>query len=335
MEAEHNARLTSAEISQIWGSYQNGTLTICMIRYFLNHVEDDEIRRLLQYTLEISYSHVQKLTTIMRKENFAVPVGFTEDDVNVKAPRLYSDTFMLAYVQQIGKLGLNAHSVSTALAARSDLHSFFLECLHEYGDLHKKANQILLSKGLYIRPPHIPYPKQVEFVSSQHFLAGWFGERRPLTSLEITNLYDNMQRNSLGEAVLMGFSQAAKSKKVSQYMVRGRKIAAKHVEAFRSALSKDHVPAAMTWDSEVTTSTAPPFSDKLMMFHVTALIAIGIGYYGTSMATTMRRDIHFKYSRLTAEIGKYAEDGANLMIDHNWMEQPPLNPDRDELAKKQ
>ncbi len=334
METEHNTQMTSAEISQIWGSYQNDTLTVCMLRYFLNHVEDDEIRRLLQYTLEISNSHIRKLTKLMRKENFAVPAGFTEDDVNVNAPRLFSDSFMLAYVQQLGKLGLNAHSVSTALAGRPDLHAFFLECLQEYGDVHKKANQILLSKGLYIRPPYIPYPKQVEFVSNKNFLAGWFGEKRPLTSLEVTNLYDNIQRNSLGRAVLIGFSQAAKSKKVTQYMMRGKKIAAKHVEVFGSILSKDDIPAAVTWDSEVTASTTPPFSDKLMMFHITALIAIGIGYYGTSMATTMRRDIHLKYSRLTAEIGKYAEDGANLMIEYNWMEQPPLSPDRDELAKK-
>ncbi|MEW9673695.1 DUF3231 family protein, partial [Ammoniphilus sp. 3BR4] len=32
------------------------------------------------------------------------------------------------------------------------------------------------------------------------------------------------------------------------------------------------------------------------------------------------------------EVGQYAEDGVNIMIDNGWMEQPPTAPSRDELA---
>ncbi|SDI03510.1 DUF3231 family protein [Alteribacillus bidgolensis] len=334
MQTNHDASLTSAEISQLWGSYQNDTLAVCVLRYFLEHVEDNDIRTVLKYALEISQSHVKTLTSIFSDENFPIPVGFTENDVNVNAPRLYSDAFVLFYLQQIGKLGLNAHSVSTALSARPDLHQYFMECLNEYGNLHGMANDILLAKGLYVRPPYMPYPDKVDFVTKQRFLSGWFGKRRPLVSLEISNLHDNIQRNSLGTAMVMGFSQVATSKNVSQYMVRGKEIAAKHTEIFGSILREGDIPVPVSWDSEVTTSTTAPFSDKLMMFHTTALIAIGMGYYGTSMATTMRRDIQVHYSRLTMELGKYAEDGANIMIENGWMENPPQAPDRNELAKK-
>nr|WP_245628166.1 DUF3231 family protein [Shouchella shacheensis] len=72
-------------------------------------------------------------------------------------------------------------------------------------------------------------------------------------------------------------------------------MAAKHVEVFGSVLSEDDLSAPVSWDSEVTTSTVAPFSDKLMMFLTTSLIAIGMGYYGTSMSTTMRRDILVHY----------------------------------------
>lgn len=33
-----------------------------------------------------------------------------------------------------------------------------------------------------------------------------------------------------------------------------------------------------------------------------------------------------------AEIAKYAEDGANMMINNGWLEEPPLSEDRDKLA---
>ncbi|AXF56358.1 DUF3231 family protein [Salicibibacter kimchii] len=328
-----NARLTAAEISQLWGSYLNDTLSVCMLRYFLTHVENNDIRALLDHALAMSEGHIQSLTTFFNDEQFPVPVGFTEDDVNVNAPRLYSDTFMLYYLQQMGTLGMNAHSVSTALSARPDMHDYFFGCLKEYGDLHEKANHLLLSKGLYIRPPYIPYPEKAEFVHKKSFLSGFFGEHRPLVSLEITNLHENIQRNALGMATLIGFSQVAKTKEIVQYLIRGKDMAAKHVEIFGSVLSKDDIPAPVTWDSEVTASTVAPFSEKLMMFMTTALIGISVGYYGASMAGTVRSDIQTHYARLNAEIMKYAGDGAKILIDKGWMENPPQAPDRGELAK--
>lgn len=46
----------------------------------------------------------------------------------------------------------------------------------------------------------------------------------------------------------------------------------------------------MVWDDAVTTSTVPPFSDKLMLFQVTSMNAIGMGYYGMFISTTFRHD---------------------------------------------
>lgn len=70
-----------------------------------------------------------------------------------------------------------------------------------------------------------------------------------------------------------------------------------------------------------------------MMELVSVLIASGIGQYGVSMAASPRRDLGTHYSRLTTEIAAYAEDGANIVIENGWMEQPPMAADRKELAK--
>ncbi|QQK81622.1 hypothetical protein HUG20_18010 [Salicibibacter cibi] len=40
------------------------------------------------------------MTSFFNDEQFLVSVGFTEDDVNVNTPRLYSDTFTPATVQR-------------------------------------------------------------------------------------------------------------------------------------------------------------------------------------------------------------------------------------------
>jgi hypothetical protein len=267
-------------------------------------------------------------------ENHPIPVGFTDQDVDIEAPRLFSDSIILFYMMNMGRLGLTGESLLFSLSARDDIAAFYSECLAQSKELVDKGRKLAIHKGLFIRPPYLPTPNQVDFVKKQSFLNGWFGDRRPLLGIEIANLVYNTERNALGEALIIGFSQVVRSKEVRQYMIRGREISGKHFEVFSSVLQDEYLSSAKNVTSEVTDSTMPPFSDKLMMFHIAGLVASAIGQYGASMATSPRRDLGTMYTRLIAEIVKYSEDGANIMIDNGWMEQPPIAADRDELAKR-
>jgi hypothetical protein len=161
-----------------------------------------------------------------------------------------------------------------------------------------------------------------------------FGEKRPLVASEIDNLFNNLQRNSIGVASLIGFSQVAKVKEVKQFFLKGIEIGNKHIKLFRSKLEESNLPAPMSWDAEVTNSTDTVFSDKLMMFLTSGLISMSIGYYGTAVSQSPRGDLTSMYNRLSMEIQLYAEDGANIMINRDWLEQPPIAADRDELIRK-
>ncbi|MFC4617127.1 DUF3231 family protein [Camelliibacillus cellulosilyticus] len=326
--------LTAAELAQIWSNYMNDSMNICLIKHFLSNVEDAATRSVLEAALEISEKHLPKLTSFFRDENWPLPHGFKEnEDLDLSAPRLYSDNFYANFVYYLGILALNAYSVGVSLAARADVHAYYTECLAEAAQLHRMALETLETKGLYVRAPYITTPNTVEFVDSTDYLKGYFTDRRPLTALEISNLYANFQRNAMGFSLLTGFAQVAKNKKVTQYLDRGRQIAGKHCEVFSSLLRETEVPTPMTWDTAITASQTAPFSDKLMMFMTTALNALGIGYYGASVSTSPRRDIGVIYGRLISEIGNYSLDGAKMMIDHKWLEEPPRTVDREELIK--
>ncbi|QKY68850.1 DUF3231 family protein [Lentibacillus sp. CBA3610] len=335
MDSAKNVKLTSSEITQLWTTYMNENVNICQLEYFLAKVEDEEIKPIVQYFLELTQTHIRKITALFNKEKYPVPYGFKmEEDVDITAPRLYSDTFILHYLHTMGGFVLQAYAVGVQLAVRADIYSFFTECLEEATEILREMRELLLSKGIFIRTPNLPIPESYDFVKNKSFLTGYFGERRPLTGTEITNLNMNYQRNALGTAVMIGFSQVAQSKEVRQFLVRGKEIAQKHCEVFSSILVEDDIPVPMTWNTEVTDSTAFTFSDKLMMFLTTALIGLSVGFYGTSMSMSPRRDLGTQYSRLSGEIVKFAEDGANIMIKNGWMEEPPRALDRDELAKK-
>ncbi|QOR68190.1 DUF3231 family protein [Cytobacillus suaedae] len=326
-------RLTSAEMATLWSQYFNDSLSICVQRYFLEKVEDEEVRPVIEFTLQSAEKHVAFLGELFESENFPVPIGFTEEDVDVTAPRLFSDSFVLMYLRQMSILAMTASSAALGIVTREDIVDFHKSVFKAAVKLQDMARDIMLKQGTYIRPPYISKPEKVDFIKKQSFLTGFLGEKRPLTAIEITHLFLNIQTNTIGKALMVGFAQVASREEVKDYLIRGKRIAQKHIENFNDFLLKEDLPAPMTWDSDVTSTTQKVFSDKLIMFHVSGMIAAGIGNYGMALGASPRRDLGAKYASLIPEITLYAEDGANIMINEGWMEEPPQNIDRDHLAK--
>jgi len=333
MEDKTKLRLTAAEMSSLWTQYLNDTLAVCVGSYFLKNVEDEEVRPIVKFAFEGSQNNISIMKELFKKDEFPVPLGFTEQDVNVNAPKLFSDTFILMYYRQMSILGMAASSAALGLATRPDVVDFHKRVLKLSVHLQDLTRDLMLKQGIYVKPPYISTPDHVDFVEKKHFLSGFFGKRRALTSVEISHLFLNVQTNGIGKALIMGFAQIAQQQDVKQFLIEGKKIAQKHIDNFSDILKKEDLPAPMSWDAAVSDSTARVFSDKLIMFHVSAMIAAGIGNYGLAMAASPRHDIGLQYASLVPEISAYANNGAKIMIKHGWMEEPPQTDDRDKLIK--
>ncbi|MFC3040729.1 DUF3231 family protein [Virgibacillus xinjiangensis] len=335
METEHNIRLTSPEIASLWTTYMNNSMSSCMLKYFIEKTQDTDILPILEHALEIAEEIMEDIKAIYEKENHAIPVAFNEsEDVNFQAPALYSDSFHLRFVHNMARHGMTSYGASFAGSTRSDVRELNSKAIDLTRKLYNESLQVSLEKGLYSRAASIPIPDKVEFVEKQGYLTGWFGERRPMNSIEIMHFYNNMERNAVGKALLLGFAQTSSSKEVSNYMVRGAHIANKVIEMLAGILAEENLSQSPTLDSEVLHSTTQPFSDKLMMFQVSMLIGLSVGYYGVALGTVARRDLGSKFVRITMEAVQYAEDGANIMINHGWMEKPPASIDNIEIAKR-
>ncbi|WP_226641849.1 DUF3231 family protein [Mesobacillus subterraneus] len=332
MEDKTKIRLTSAEMSSMWTQYINDTISICVLSYFRNYIDDNKIKEIVEYATGSSQKNISLLKEIFDREDFPCPVGFTKKDVNIHAPRIFSDTFVMMYLRHMSILGMAANSAAIGLGTRPDVIAFHKSVLKSAVGLQDLTRELMLEQGTYIRPPFISAPDKVEFVDKQKFLSGIKSRRRVLTSVEITHLFLNIQTNQIGKALIMGFMQVAQDKEVKEYLQRGKKIAQKHVDLFSDILKKNDIPAPMLWDAAVTDSTTQVFSDKLILFHISAMIAAGIGNYGVAMAASPRKDIGLIYASLIPEIALYAEDGANIMIKNSWLEQPPMADDRDQLS---
>ena len=329
---QQNLHLTSTEVGALWTQFMNDSLAVCSLQYFLSKVKDEEIRPVIAYGLEVLQKQIASITQIFNNEGIPIPIGFTSHDVKLDAPRLYADSFALRYMRHLAKSIMAAYGTATSEAVRKDIRSFYYSCGKSSMELYERAMEVLLSKGLYVRAPHLPIQKQVKFVESPSFLGGILGNNRPVNAVEVAHIFANIQSNGVGRALLIGFSQVAESKEVRQFMVRGYEIARKHIVVLSNLLSDDDLALPRTWESEVMDSTVAPFSDKLMMQHATALTGVSLGNYGMALGSSARVDIAADFTRLMAEVAQFGEDGVQLMIQNRWLEQPPQAADRKELA---
>lgn len=329
----HSSRLSSSELANLWLQYLNDSLSRCMIRYFINTVQDKDISEVLQFALELSESHLQKIKEFLTKENYPIPKGFTDEDVTLEAPALFTDTYIIVFIQIMSIHGLTRYAGAIGCAIREDQRKYFKQVISESLELYDIATNVLVNKGIVSKPPSFNNHQKVEFIKKQNFLTGWLGKRRPISAIEVSGTYLNMQKTMTKLVLELGFSQVAQSKDVRKYMERARQVCQSHFEILASMLKEDNLHIPRTFDSEVTDSTIPPFSDKLMMFFISSLLSSAIGYLGEAMSMCQRRDLSVNYSKMIAEIGLLAEDGMNLLIENEWMEQPPLATDHEDLAK--
>lgn len=327
--------LTCGEIASLWETYQFETLSYCGIMYFLQHVEDEEIKTLLKKTLEVKVKRIEKVKELLTEEGHSIPVGFTEGDVNLKAPRLFSDELYLDYLLHTFQMEFYSYNWSMVTAVKLSIQQFYKKVMQDTMQLEMEAKELSKQKGLFVKAPEVPTIKHVSYVKKDSFLTGWFGKRRPLLATEISEMVFNAKRNVLGHAVITAFSQVTETKEVRDFFIKGRDISEKNVRVFTDKLKEDYLPSAVLGKiDQVTTSTESPFSERLMMNFITTLIASSIGEYGLSMSMSPRHDIGVMYTRLIAEIAAYANEGANIMINNAWMEEPPMAADRKKLVNR-
>lgn len=192
----HSSRMSSSELASLWSQYMNDSLSRCMLRYFIKTVQDKDISGVLQYALELSESHLQKIKEFLTKENYPIPKGFTDEDVTLEAPALFTDTYLIVFIQIMSIHGLTRYAGAIGCAIRDDQRKYFQQVISESLKLHDLATSVLVNKGIISKPPTFNNHQKVEFIKKQNYLTGWLGKRRPISALEVSGTYLNMSKDN-------------------------------------------------------------------------------------------------------------------------------------------
>jgi hypothetical protein len=332
VNSTHNPKLTSAEIAALWSQYLNETAGLCFHRHMMEHLEDKEIKDVFDCAFSLGLTHLEKIKEFLVSEGFPIPVGFTNQDMTPNTPRLFSDVLCLLYLNIMTIHGCHAYSGAITTSSRIDVRNYFTSCNASAVDLCNKTKNIMQEKGVYFRPPTVLPLEKPDFVKNDNFLAGWLGEKRPLSCIEITDIYFNLKKSILAKALTVSFYQIAHSKNIREFLLKALNTKDSHIQMFHDLLNSENLPAPPTLDAEITNSTTSPFSEKLMMFQVGFLFSTAMVYYGTGWASSPRKDLTPKYLMAISGDLKIGGNWIDLMIENGWLEQPPLAEDRKELA---
>ncbi|MGD6842604.1 DUF3231 family protein [Bacillus infantis] len=331
---KENFKLTSSEIGSLWGEYINGTAVDIVNRYMYSIIEDEEIKSTFNEAIMIFERQKAQIKTFIQNEGFPVPIGFNETDLFPGKKRLFTDTFCLNYLNIMTIHGLLGHSTSLGISVRKDLREFYDSCDNDAKKMYHQTVELLLEKGLFQRDPLYYAYEQPQFIVDKDFKDGYFGKGRTLSAPEIISISLNLKKSVMAKTLSIAFSQIAQSKEVRKFLTSSQNTADGQIKELAKIMQADNLPVPKSWETEVTLSTDSPFSDKLIMYHMGFLFQAAQNYHGAGLASSMRTDLVTTYEATILQNLLVTKNWFDIMVKNKWLEQPPLAPNRAEIAKQ-
>ncbi|KEZ48227.1 DUF3231 family protein [Metabacillus indicus] len=317
--------LSSSEIGTLWLTYQEKTMILRVLEYFMEKSDDQQAKNIMGGLWQELNHFVTKMEGIVEQEGVAIPKGFTENDVNLQAPKLYDNGFDIMFLRILKEVSMGMYTLNMNMAYRDDVMSIYEGLTSTTQKVYKLSTHYLLEKGILTLPPLVEKPKTAEFIKDESYLDGFpfFKDSRALNDIEIGNLHHCIETNNIGMLLVTGFAQCSATPEIKDYFLKGKKLAKKQIETFEKLLLDSNVQFSAGAGGTVTSSAAAPFSEKLMMFCVYLLN--GFGLVGSSFGTifSLRSDLSLKTALIGKDIFFYATEGIKLMIENGWFEEPP------------
>jgi len=330
--------ITSSELGALWLTYQEKTMILRMLEYFIEKADDEKSKGIITNLYGEIDPYVGKITETLQNEGAVIPVGFTSQDVNKGVPKLYDNGFDIMFIRLLKEISMGLHSLNITMAYREDIVMIFKELTAITQKYYNLCTQYLLEKGMLARPPYVSMPNSVEFVKDTSYLGGLainpFSEKRTLNTVEVAHLHHAIESNITGMQMITGFAQCANKGEVKNFFNEGAEIAKSIVKELSETLLQSDIQIPEPSGGNATRSTVAPFSDKLMLYCTSLFCSFSMGGNSLGTAFSLRNDLPSKMTIFMKDIFEYSHKGAKILIRNGWMEEPPQMEERKQIIKK-
>lgn len=326
--ARKNVELTATEISNIWASYMKNSMETKFYEYFIEIVEDTEVKEIINTLYTRSRNDMSRVKEIFEAEDLALPLGFTNEDTDVRAPKVISDAFILAFGYDFVLLTINTYSDALTISTRKDIRKYFQDSISEHILFQNRLIEIMQSKGLYTTPPKIAIENEVHIIGNKKYRGGLLGSDRTLNVSEIANLVRIIHRAQFSKMAFVLFSKIAQASKLKEHFKTGAQEIQKVLDSLQPLLTKENIPVSAIEDYMIYDSDVQPFSDKLMLFFINTCLGVYcLSMISRAITSCLRSDVVSKVLIITKDMMNYYNDGIELMIKNEWFEAPPQSID--------
>ncbi|MFZ3589841.1 DUF3231 family protein [Bacillus sp. DJP31] len=331
--------ITSSELGVLWLTYQEKTMILRMLEYFIEKADDEKAKKIMTDLYSEIDTYVGKIKTIFEMEGAVIPVGFTPQDVNKDVPKLYDHGFDIMFVRLLKEISMGLHTINITMCYREDIIMLFKDLTAITQAAYNACTQYLIEKGMLARSPYVTMPETVEFVKDKNYLSGMnpltkLGKKRTVNTVEVAYVYHGIEANVTGLQMITGFAQCADSSEVKKFFLKGAELSKSVIKEMGETFLEDGIQVPGSSGGNATRSTVAPFSDKLMMYCTSMFCSFSMGSNAIGTAFSLRNDLAAKMMLFSKDIFEYAHEGAKIMIKNGWMEEPPQMEERKDIIKE-
>lgn len=327
--------LSSSEVGTLWMTYQEKTLILRMLQYFMEKEEDQKALQIMEELYHGLDRSLKKLTNIFEDEEMPVPIGFSDKDVNLNAPKLFDHHFDMMFVRILKEISMGMYTLHIGMSYREDVIRLYEELTSITQKCYRKTTLYLIEKGILTLPPNMTMPKENEIIHDDSYMDGFpiFGSKRAPNTIEIGYVNHGIETNNIGMQLITGFAQCTSHPKLKKYFTKGKELSKKIIRSLEEILMENDIQINASSGSTVTDSTTPPFSDRLMMYCIYLLNNFGMGSRAFGVAFSLRNDMTVKRAVIAKDVYNYSHEGIKLMMNEGMMEEPPQMEDRNKLIQ--
>lgn len=320
-----NPKMSSTELGSLWTTYHKKTMILRILEYLIEKSDDQKAKDLMLGLLEKLHPKVIEIKTMLENDGAAPPIGFTKEDVNLGAPKLYENGFDIMFCRILKEISMGMYVLHMTTSYREDIIKFYKQLTNISQTYYNQFTQYLIEKDFLPRPNYTTMPNSVDYITDQSYMKGtnFFGHKRILNTVEFGLLYHSIETNIFGMQLMMSFAQCAKDEEVKKYFTTGQELSKGILKETGEILLQNNIQPPATSGGTVTSSTEAPFSEKLMMYCTYLLGGFSLGSQGFSAGFILRNDVMAKTGILAKDLYEYTVEGAKLMMSKGWLEEPP------------
>ncbi|WP_246309816.1 DUF3231 family protein [Paenibacillus alginolyticus] len=126
------------------------------------------------------HSKVIEITTMLENDGAAIPIGFSKEDVNLDAPKLYENGFDIMFCRILKEISMGMYVLHMTISYREDIVTLYKQLTDITQTYYNQFTQYLLEKDLLPRPNYTNMPKSVGYITDKAYMKGTnlFGHKR-------------------------------------------------------------------------------------------------------------------------------------------------------------